>query len=190
MNRLLLCAVALAATTATSAFAALPTGAKAPDFKTVAALAGKDHPFDMAATRKKGPVVLYFFPAAFTAGCTAEAHEFAEATPEFNKLGATVIGMTGAARVNGQMAMGDAAAIEGIKRFSSEECRDKFAVALASPATIKGYDVANATNPAMTTRTSYVIAPDGKVLMSYTDGNFAQHVTKSLEAVKAWKAAR
>ena len=188
MKRLLICAAAFSLA-ATAASAALPTGAKAPDFKTTAALAGKDHPFDMAATRKKGPVVLYFFPAAFTAGCTAEAHEFAEATPDFNKLGATVIGMTGAARVNGQMAMGDAAAIEGIKRFSSEECRDKFAVALASPDTIKGYDVANATNPAMTSRTSYVIAPDGKILMSYTDGNFAQHVTKSMEAVQAWKAS-
>ena len=177
MKRLLICAAAFSLA-ATAASAALPTGAKAPDFKTTAALAGKDHPFDLAATRKKGPVVLYFFPAAFTAGCTAEAHEFA-----------TVIGMTGAARVNGQMAMGDAAAIEGIKRFSSEECRDKFAVALASPDTIKGYDVANATNPAMTSRTSYVIAPDGKILMSYTDGNFAQHVSKSMEAVQAWKAS-
>jgi len=189
MKRLLLCAAAFSLA-ATAAFAALPTGAKAPDFKTTAALAGKDHAFDLAKTRKKGPVVLYFFPAAFTAGCTAEAHEFAEATPDFNKLGATVVGMTGAARVDGKMAMGDAAAIEGIRRFSKEECRDKFAVALASADTIKGYDVANATNPAMTTRTSYVIAPDGKVLMSYTDGNFAQHVTKAMETVKAWKAAK
>jgi hypothetical protein len=104
MKRLLLSAAALSLV-ATAALAALPTGAKAPDFKTTAALAGKDHPFDLAKTRKKGPVVLYFFPAAFTAGCTAEAHEFAEATPDFNKLGATVIGMTGAARVDGKMAL-------------------------------------------------------------------------------------
>jgi thioredoxin-dependent peroxiredoxin len=185
MKRLLLCA-AVFSLAATAASAALPTGAVAPDFKTTAALGGKDHPFDLAATRKKGPVVLYFFPAAFTSGCTAEAHEFAEATEDFNKLGATVIGMTGAARVDGKMQSG-AEAIEGIKRFSSEECRDKFAVALASPETVKNYDVASATNPAMTTRTSYVIAPNGKVLMSYTDGNFAQHVTNAMAAVKAYK---
>jgi peroxiredoxin len=111
------------------------------------------------------------------AGCTAEAHEFAEASPEFAKFGAQVVGMTGGN-------------VDRIKEFSKSECRDKFAVGAASADVIKGYDVALATRPGWTNRTSYVIAPDGKILMAYTDGNFAQHVAKSMEAVKAYKAAK
>ena len=67
-------------------YAALPDGAKAPDINTVASLAGKEFKFSLADALKKGPVVLYFYPAAFTPGCTVEAHEFAEATPKFQKL--------------------------------------------------------------------------------------------------------
>jgi peroxiredoxin Q/BCP len=80
------------------ALAALKVGDKAPDFTAPAALAGNDFSFTLSKALKKGPVVLYFFPAAYTSGCTAEAHEFAEATPEFEKLGATVIGVTGRQR--------------------------------------------------------------------------------------------
>ena len=75
-------------------FAALPVGASAPTFTTQASLAGKEMPFALATALKKGPVVLYFYPAAFTSGCTIEAHDFAEATDEFKKLGATVIGVS------------------------------------------------------------------------------------------------
>src|SRR5207248_8033985 len=77
-----------------SAYAALSVGAKAPDFTTQAALGGKEFTFSLAEALKKGPVVLYFFPAAFTPGCTQEAHDFAEATDKFAALGATVIGVT------------------------------------------------------------------------------------------------
>lgn len=164
--------------TAAPAFAALATGAQAPDFTTTAALAGKDHSFSLSKELKKGPVVLYFFPAAFTQGCTLEAHSFAEATPEFEKLGATVVGMTGGN-------------VERIKEFSSSECRDKFAVGAATPKVISDYDVSlgNANRPGWTNRTSYVIAPDGKILLAYTDGDFQHHVTKTMETVKAYKAA-
>src|SRR6202047_2460836 len=75
-------------------YAALRPGANAPDFTTQATLAGKPFQFSLADALKKGPVVLYFYPAAFTTGCTVEAHEFAEATAEFSKLGATVIGVS------------------------------------------------------------------------------------------------
>jgi peroxiredoxin Q/BCP len=122
-------------------------------------------------------VVLYFFPAAYTSGCTAEAHEFAEATPEFEKLGATVIGVT-------------AGNVDRIKDFSKEHCRDKFAVAAANADLIKSYDVVLSMKPEWSNRTSYVIAPNGKILMAYTDGNFAGHVTKTMDAVKAYKAAK
>ncbi|WP_168072571.1 peroxiredoxin [Caulobacter sp. SSI4214] len=173
-----LAGVAAAALAVSSpALAALKVGDKAPDFSAKAALAGKDFDFSLAKALKKGPVVLYFFPAAYTSGCTAEAHEFAEATPEFEKLGATVIGVT-------------AGNVDRIKDFSKEHCRDKFAVAAADKALVSSYDVALAIKPDWTNRTSYVIAPDGKILLSYTDGNFQGHVTKTMDAVKAYKTAK
>lgn len=161
--------------------AALAVGAKAPAFQTRASLGGKDFDFALAQALKKGPVVLYFFPAAFTKGCTVEAHEFAEATDDFNKMGATVIGMA-------------ADPIEKLNKFSVEECRNKFAVGVATPAMIKGYDVAleagvipNVTG--RTNRTSYVIAPGGKVIFVHSALGVAGHVSGTMNAVKAWKAA-
>eukprot|EP01037_Dinobryon_pediforme_P046296 gene46296-59471_t len=125
----LIAAATAALLAAAPASAALKVGATAPNFSTEAALGGKAYPFSLAAALKKGPVVLYFFPAAFTSGCTAEAHAFAEAADDFTKQGATLIGLT-------------AGNAERIKEFSSVECRDKFPVGLATPATISGYDVA------------------------------------------------
>src|SRR5437660_10174254 len=98
------------------AYGALPDGAKAPDFSTAASLAGKEFKFSLADALKKGPVVLYFYPAAFTPGCTVEAHQFAEATAQFKALGATVIGVSHDP-------------IEKLNKFSVSECRNKFAVA-------------------------------------------------------------
>src|ERR1700677_498188 len=93
MKRLL--ALAFAATLiAAPAFAALPVGATAPDFSAQASQAGKQFSFKLSDALKKGPVVLYFFPAAFTSGCTIEAHDFADATDKFAALGATVIGVS------------------------------------------------------------------------------------------------
>jgi peroxiredoxin Q/BCP len=177
MNRLFASLGVVALLAASPAMAALKVGDKAPDFTAKAALAGKDFDFKLAKALKKGPVVLYFFPAAYTSGCTAEAHEFAEATPEFEKLGATVIGVT-------------AGNVDRIKDFSKEHCRDKFAVASADAALVKSYDVALAVKPEWSNRTSYVIAPDHKILMAYTDGNFAGHVTQTMDAVKAYKAKK
>jgi peroxiredoxin Q/BCP len=158
-----------------AAQAALPVGAKAPDFSTQVSLAGKAMPFSLKAALKKGPVVLYFYPAAFTKGCTIEAHDFAEATDDFKKLGATVIGMSGDG-------------IEKLNQFSVSECRNKFAVGSASPATIAAYDVVLPKNPAMSDRTSYVIAPDGKVIFAYSAMDPAGHVTGTMDAVKTWAA--
>jgi peroxiredoxin len=157
------------------AFAALTVGATAPTFSTQASLAGKEMPFDLAKALKKGPVVLYFYPAAFTTGCTIEAHDFAEATDSFKKLGATVIGVS-------------ADPIEVLDKFSVSECRNKFAVASATPQMIADYDVKIA-NSTRADRTSYVIAPDGKVIFAYSEMNPAAHVQKTMDAVKTWKAA-
>ncbi|HRD46739.1 MAG TPA: redoxin domain-containing protein [Caulobacter sp.] len=175
MNRLL-AAVAVCAALATPALAALKPGVKAPDFASTAFLGGKATPFKLSEALKKGPVVLYFFPAAYTKGCTAEAHEFAEATAEFNAMGATVIGVT-------------AGQTERLADFSKEHCRDKFAVAAVSKDTIKAYDAVLLLKPDLSDRTSYVIAPDGKVIFAMTNlGNPVEHVTKTKAAVKAWRA--
>ena len=80
---------------AAPAIAALKVGDKAPDFTTVGAVGGKDFKIHLRRMLKKGPVVLYFFPKAFTSGCTAEAHAFSQSIGDFKKAGAQVIGMSG-----------------------------------------------------------------------------------------------
>jgi thioredoxin-dependent peroxiredoxin len=159
------------------ALAALTVGAKAPDFSTKAALGGKEFTFSLADALKKGPVVLYFFPAAFTPGCTQEAHDFAEASDKFAALGATVIGVT-------------AGNANRVTEFSSVECRNKFAVA-ADPdqKVIKEYDAVLKKKPEWSDRTSYVIAPDGSILMTYTNLDPSEHVSRTMAAVKAWREA-
>lgn len=174
MKSILAAVAAAAATLSMPAVAALPVGAKAPDFSTQATLAGKPFPFSLAKALKQGPVVLYFYPAAFTSGCTVEAHDFAEATDDFKKLGATVIGVS-------------ADSIETLNRFSVEECRNKFAVASASPKMIADYDV-KLPVVAKSNRTSFVIAPDGKIVYAYSALSPAGHVTGTMAAVKAWAA--
>ena len=168
---------ALALCTAAPAFAALPVGADAPTFSTQASLAGKEMPFDLAKALKKGPVVLYFYPAAFTHGCTIEAHDFADAMGEYQALGATVIGVS---HDN----------IATLEKFSTSECRSKFPVAAdTDEAVTKAYDAVWTKSPQYANRTSYVIAPDGKVIFAYSAMDPAGHVEKTMDAVKAWKAA-
>lgn len=74
--------------------AALSVGVRAPNFTAQASMGGKEFTFSLANALKKGPVVLYFYPAAFTPGCTQEAHDFADATGDFAALGTTVIGVS------------------------------------------------------------------------------------------------
>ena len=172
--RKLLFALAAASIAIAPATAALKVGAKAPDFTTTGAVGGKEFKVHLAEQLKKGPVVLYFFPKAFTSGCTAEAHAFSEAIGDFKKAGAQVIGMS-------------ADNLATLKDFSVKECRSAFPVATATPDTQKAYDVAWAEHPGLTTRTSYVIDRSGKVVMVHDDLNFSEHVAKTLGAVKALK---
>ena len=165
----------LAITIASPAAAALPVGAKAPDFVTTGALAGKPFQLHLKRELRKGPVVLYFYPKAFTKGCTLEAHAFSDASAEFRKAGARVIGLS-------------ADDLPTLKRFSVEACRNAFPVATASPATIRAYDVAmpvvgKVRN--MSNRTSYVIARNGRIAFVHSDLDWSQHVAKTLAAVKA-----
>src|SRR6476646_3133990 len=134
----------LAALVATPAFASLQVGAKAPDFAAAASMGGKQFKFALADALKKGPVVLYFYPAAFTPGCTIEAHNFADAMPDFEKLGATVIGVSHDSS-------------ETLDKFSLTECRSKFPVAADATGNImKNYDAISTGNPERAARTSYV----------------------------------
>jgi peroxiredoxin Q/BCP len=156
-------------------YAALPDGTRAPNIQTQATLAGKEFQFSLADALKKGPVVLYFYPAAFTPGCTVEAHEFAEATAKFHELGATVIGVSHDP-------------IEKLDRFSVSECRNKFAVASDADGSImKAYDSVLPTHPEYANRTSYVIAPDGRIVYSYTAMDPDKHVQNTMAAVRKWR---
>lgn len=156
---------------ATTAAAELPKGATAPAFATRAALKGEEFGYTLRAALAKGPVVIYFYPKAFTRGCTLEANAFAEAMPRFKAAGASVIGMS-----NDDIAI--------LKRFSREECRDAFPVGVASPAIINAYDVAMG-NSGLANRTSYVIAQDGRVVLVHSDADYRSHVDKTLAAVRA-----
>ena len=155
-----------------AANAALKTGEKAPDFSIDAALGGKPFKFMLADALARGPVVLYFFPKAFTSGCTIEAHLFAEATPRFNALGATVIGVS-----NDDIAT--------IKRFSVEACLNQLAVA-ADPDSrvIRAYDAKLMLMPGMADRISYVIDRSGKIAYSYSSLSPDGHVANTLKVVE------
>jgi len=165
------CAIALA-----PSYAALAPGAHAPDFTTEASLAGKPFSFSLAQALKSGPVVLYFYPAAFTPGCTVEAHDFAEATDKFKALGATVIGVSHDS-------------IDTLNKFSVTECRNKFAVASDADQKItKEYDAVLKIKPEYADRTSYVIEPGGKIIYEYTALDPDKHVQNTLDAVEKWRA--
>ena len=158
-------------------YAALKPGAAAPAFTTPATLAGTPFTFSLADALKSGPVVLYFYPAAFTKGCTVEAHEFAEATDKFTALGATVIGVSHDS-------------IDKLNKFSVSECRNKFAVASdADGSVMKEYDAVLPIKPDYANRTSYVIAPTGEIIYSYTDLKPDAHVENTMAAVKKWQDA-
>ena len=172
-----LCALVFAGITP-PAQAALDVGDKAPDFTAPAALAGKVFRFSLTDALAKGPVVLYFFPAAFSVGCSAEAHEFAEAIGQFEALGASVIGVS-------------TDDIETQVKFSMQACQGKFAVASDAGRTlIKSYDAAMMILPDYANRVSYVIGPDRSVLYSFQSLNPSKHVARTLGALRDWNKAR
>jgi peroxiredoxin len=161
-----------------SAWAELTVGASAPAFSAKAAQGGTELRFTLSEALKKGPVVVYFYPKSFTSVCTKEAHLFAEAMPEFETLGSSVIGIS-------------TDTIETQREFSREGCRDKFPVA-ADPQgdIVKTYDALawKDGDSLFASRTSYVITPDGKVGSVLTAGDAGSHIQSALAFVKAWKA--
>jgi thioredoxin-dependent peroxiredoxin len=168
--------VLVAAAIAIPALAALPDGTKAPDFTLQATLGGNVFTFDLADALKKGPVVLYFYPAAFTKGCTIEAHDFADAIDQYKALNATVIGVS-----HDQL--------DTLQKFSVSECRSKFAVAADTDQAVeKAYDAILAAKPQYANRTSYVIAKNGTIVYSYTALDPSEHVANTLAALKTLEA--
>jgi len=176
MLRRLVAAAVLAAAVTAPALAALNVGGSAPEFKAQASLGGKVFNFDLANALKQGPVVLYFYPAAFTKGCTIEAHAFADAMDQFKALHATVIGVSHDT-------------VDTLNKFSVSECRSKFAVAAdPSLSVAKQYDAVLPQDPTYANRTSYVIAPDGKILATLTDlAHPQQHVENALTVLKDYQ---
>jgi peroxiredoxin len=177
MKRLLTGLAVVSCLAAAPAFAALKTGDKAPEFTAQASMGGKVFNFSMKDALKKGPVVLYFYPAAFTPGCTIEAHEFADAMDDFHKLHATVIGVS----------RDD---IDKLNKFSVSECRSKFPVAADGDGHItQAYDVVLKFGPKeVANRTSYVIGKDGKIAYEYTSLDPSKHVTNTMDALKGLDA--
>jgi len=160
---------------ASPAEAALNHGDQAPDFTAEASLGGKEFTFVLAEALKQGPVVLYFYPAAFSHGCTIEAHDFAEATYDFKLQGATVIGVSHDS-------------IATLNKFSVSECRSKFAVAADTDGKImKAYDAVMIGALNVADRTSYVITPDLKILYDYSALNPDQHVANTMQALQEWR---
>ena len=170
-----------------AANATLAVGAPRADFQTKGALAGKQFDLKLSSALKKGPVVLYFFPAAFTPGCTLKAEPVRRVDRRIQQAGRDLMGMS-------------ADSIDRLADFSVKECRNKFPVATATPAVISGYDVkmpkmANLP-PAvqekmagLTARTSYVIAPMENRLTAHSDMDYKDHMKSTLAAVQQWYAA-
>lgn len=196
MKRWLVFLSALSAFVALPVLAALSTGATAPGFSADASMAGKAFHFSLEDALAKGPVVLYFYPAAYTGGCDLEAHTFATHSDAFNEAGATIIGMS-------------ADSIERLNRFSSDPdyCAGKFAVASdpdgkvaatyglhMHPAQtgvkdVRGEEVTHGFLP----RTTFVIGADGKIVAVFSsktdDLKPDEHVTRALDIVRELKAS-
>ena len=172
------------------ALAALKSGDKAPDFKAQASLAGKSFEFSLAAALKKGPVVVYFYPAAFTGGCNIEAHAFAENKEKFDAVHATIVGVSGDS-------------IERLNAFSADPqyCAGKFPVASDPDGAIgKSFDLnvkvregapsykdtrgVLLDNKVGIERTTFVITPDHRIVAVLSTENdkikMTEHAEKSL----------
>ena len=166
-------ALALASLALSPVYAALDIGDPVPKFTATAALGGKTFRYSLADALAKGPVVVYFFPAAGTHDCNIEAHAFAEAMSQFEAAGATVIGVS-------------ADDVDTLKDFSVKQCQSKFPVASdQSKTVIQGFDALMQTRPDFANRLSYVIAPNGTVAYYYQNLNPDKHVERMLNAVKA-----
>ena len=192
MNRLLMAGLLSCAVSA-QALAALSVGTAAPTFKTQASLAGKEFTYDLTKALKKGPVVVYFYPGAFTGGCNIQAHTFAQDMDKFHSAGATVIGVS-------------LDKIETLNAFSSDPqyCAGKLPVASDADGSIaKNYDLKVMDGrPGMkdsrgidldhkfAERTTFVITKDGKIAATVGGVSPAENVEKTLAIVQDLAAGK
>ena len=172
------------------ASAALKTGDPAPEFDAQASFAGKATPFSLKDALKKGPVVVYFYPSAYTSGCNVQAREFAVNSDKFAAAGASIIGVS----------------FDSIKRLNDfsadpEYCNSKFPVASDADGRIaRSYDLKVQQGRAgqkdtrgqdidhdFAERTTFVVTPDGKVAATVGGMSAKQNVEKTLQAVESLK---
>ena len=175
MFRTILAATA-ALTLSTAALAELQPGDTAPDFTVSGFQAGEPVSLTLSEALQDGPVVLFFFPAAFTSGCEAQAASFAESIADFEALGAQVIGVT-------------AGNTERLAEFSTQHCASAFPVFAIEDGMMGEYEVRLMMRPGWTQRTTYVIGQDGTIALEYTEMSPYEHVDRSLEALRAMAAA-
>jgi len=189
--KLILAALIFSGALAQPAFAALKEGDKAPEFTAPASRAGKEFTFALKDALKKGPVVVYFYPAAFTGGCNIQAHTFSESSDKFASAGASIIGVS-------------LDKIATLNQFSADPqyCAGKIPVASDPDGKIaKSYDlqIRDAKPGAKNTRgdeiehgfaerTTFVVTPDGKVAATVGNVSPADNVAKALDAVQHLKA--
>ncbi|MCU0940087.1 MAG: peroxiredoxin [Burkholderiaceae bacterium] len=167
--------IALLSLASWPAAAQLEVGVMAPDFNLRAALDGREIRWSLGDALARGPVVLYFFPAAYSDGCSLEAHTFAEAMADFQAAGASVVGVS-------------ADDLQTLLPFSKQACQGKFPVASdADQRVMRTYDAVMRTRPEFATRVSFVIAPDGRIVFTYKSLEPTRHVGKTLEAVRQLK---
>jgi thioredoxin-dependent peroxiredoxin len=188
--RLVLAGLVLSGALAAPALAALKEGDKAPEFSAPASLAGKQFTFALKDALKKGPVVVYFYPAAFTGGCNAQAHAFSENSGKFADAGASIIGVS-------------LDKIDTLNKFSADPqyCAGKIPVASDADGKIaKSYDlqVREAKPGAKDTRgeeighgfaerTTFVVTQNGKIASTIGNVSPTENVAKSLETVQRLK---
>jgi thioredoxin-dependent peroxiredoxin len=191
MTKKVFLALAISALVALPVLAALKVGDMAPNFAARASLAGKEFDFSLQDALKKGPAVVYFYPAAYTKGCDLEAHTFAQEKDKFDAAGATVIGVSGDS-------------IARLDKFSADPdyCAGKFPVASDSDGKIaSSYNLmmsaarsgmtdvqGNAIDHGFIERETFVIGKDHKIIATFssTEDKLSpdQHVEKSLAIVQ------
>jgi thioredoxin-dependent peroxiredoxin len=186
-NRLLLAAV-LSCAILSPAEAALKAGDAAPAFDAQASFAGKASGYSLNEALKKGPVVVYFYPSAYTNGCNVQAHAFAMSNEKFAAAGATIVGVS----------------LDSIARLNDfskdpEYCNSKFPVASDADGRIaKSYDLAVKEGRAglkdtrgvdidhgFAERTTFIVSPDGRIAATIGGMSPQANVEKALEAVQS-----
>ena len=189
--RTIVCSLALMSTAA--AFAALKAGDAAPPFTAPASLAGKPFTYSLKEALAKGPVVVYFYPSAYTDGCNIQAHEFSSRADQFAAAGASVIGVS-------------LDSIERLNAFSADPdyCAGKLAVASDADGRIARSYGLRVSGPhrgatdtrgkeidhGFTERTTFVVRRDGTVVAAVGGVSPEANVARSLELAKALATAR